>query len=139
MTAMSTEPYFLDSNLLVYLISGDAGKATRAERLVLAGGHISVQVLNEFTAVARRKYNKPFEEIADVLNLAKECAKSILPVSLEIHERAVQIAAETGIRIYDACIVAAAETVGCNVLYTEDLNHGQKIGQVSIINPFMAM
>lgn len=45
---------FFDTNVLIYLCSGDPGKADRAESLIGAGGTISVQVLNEVTNVARR-------------------------------------------------------------------------------------
>jgi predicted nucleic acid-binding protein len=136
MTMMNTDSYFIDSNLLVYLISGDSLKAQSAERLVLGGPVISVQVLNEFTAVARRKHKKSFEEIAEVLNLAKTAARMILPITVDMHERAIEIASTTNIRIYDACIVAAAELAGCKVLYTEDMNNGQRIGDVTLRNPF---
>jgi predicted nucleic acid-binding protein len=46
---------FFDTNVLVYIASGDSVKADRAEAIIGGGGAISVQVLNEFTNVARRK------------------------------------------------------------------------------------
>jgi predicted nucleic acid-binding protein len=59
-----------------------------------------------------------------------------LALTVETHALAVQIAEEAMIDIYDANIVAAAELAGCDTLYTEDLNAGQRIGGVTIRNPF---
>jgi predicted nucleic acid-binding protein len=135
---MNTESYFIDSNLLVYLISGDTRKAELAEKLILGGATFSVQVLNEFTAVARRKYKREFAEIEEILDLAKTHAREVIPVTLEMHERALEIAMFSSIGIYDACIVAAAQFSNCTVLFTEDLNDGEHIGSVTIRNPFRA-
>jgi predicted nucleic acid-binding protein len=60
----------------------------------------------------------------------------IVPVSSETHELALRLAQDAKLGIYDACIIAAAELAGCDVLYTEDMSHGQRIGRVSIRNPF---
>ena len=126
---------FLDSNVLLYLLEGDNLKCEAAEKLLAAGGTISVQVLNEFTDVARRKHKFSFEDIAKALAPVKEkCA--ITPLTVAMQERGHVIAQLTRIRIYDACIIAAAELSGCGVLYTEDLNSGQRIGSVPIRNPF---
>ena len=57
---------------------------------------------------------------------------------MPLHGRAVEIAEQHLLGMYDALIVAAAELAGCDVLYTEDLNHGQRIGRVVVRNPFKA-
>ncbi len=132
---MSTERFFFDSNVLLYLISGDGKKADKADKLLARGPVISAQVLNEFTAVARRKYKLDWPAIEEVLRLAKACCE-VMPVSQATHELAVLVAKDAKLRIYDACIVAAAELAGCGILYTEDLNDGQRIGGVNIRNPF---
>lgn len=133
---MSTERFFLDSNILLYLISGDGNKADEADKLLGRKPVISVQVLNEFTAVARRKYKLGWPEIEEVLRLAK-ASSEVMPVTQATHELAVTVAKDARLRIYDACIVAAADLAGCGVLYTEDLNDGQRIGSVGIRNPFV--
>jgi predicted nucleic acid-binding protein len=135
MKTMSTERIFIDSNILLYLISGETPKAETAETIVHKGACISVQVLNEFAAVARRKYKRSWDDVSNVLGLVKANCE-VMPLTLETHERALEIAQETTLRIYDACIVAAAELAGCDVLLTEDLNHGQRIGSITIRNPF---
>jgi predicted nucleic acid-binding protein len=126
---------FFDTNVLLYIL--DKGpKAFVAQALIDRGGTISVQVLNEFVRVCRRKHNLAFHEIADLLVPLKD-SLTIVGLTLECHERAFEIARDQKIGIYDANIVAAAELAGCDVLYTEDLNDGQRIGRVTIRNPFM--
>ncbi len=66
-----------------------------------------------------------------------KAACEIVSISFETHELAFDIARRTGLNIFDANIVAAAELSGCDVLYTEDLNEGQRIGSVTIRNPFI--
>lgn len=126
---------FLDSNILLYLLSDDKSKADRSEDLVKSAPFISVQVLNEFIDVSRRKFQLSWPSVRDALQPIKEYCK-ILVLTRDMHERALEIAEQTGMRIYDAMIVAAAQLAGCNTLFTEDLNTGQRIGGVTIRNPF---
>jgi predicted nucleic acid-binding protein len=128
---------FFDSNVLLYLIDEGNPKTDVAERLLAIGGTISTQVLNEFTDVARRKHKFSFVDIREALAPIKAKCR-VVPVSLEVHDLGFEIAERNNLRIYDACIVAAAELSGCNVLYTEDLNDGERIGSVTIRNPFKA-
>lgn len=65
---MNAAKVFFDTNVLLYLLSDDAAKANRAEELIASGGVISVQVLNEFAAVAVRKLALKFGEIREILN-----------------------------------------------------------------------
>jgi predicted nucleic acid-binding protein len=129
---------FFDTNVLLYLLSGDAAKADRAEELVAQGGTIGVQVLNEFASVASRKLGMSHAEIRDVLESIRAiCA--VAPLTLEIHDRALGQAERYGFSIYDALIVAAALEADCGTLYTEDLQDGQVIdGSLTISNPFRA-
>lgn len=126
---------FFDTNVVVYLTSGDQAKADRAEALLAAGGVISVQVLNEFAAVARRKIALTWAETKDVLDALKANLE-VTSVTLKMHERAVALAVAHDLNIYDATIVAAAIESGCDVLISEDMSHGQKFETVLITNPF---
>jgi predicted nucleic acid-binding protein len=128
--------YFLDSNVLLYTIDDDVKRTPVAKSLVTAGAVISVQVLNEFTNIASKKFRLQPSEIDEALDPFRTICK-IVPVAFETHERAFEIFTATNLGIYDACIVAAAELAGCDTLYTEDLNDGQRIGRVTIRNPFM--
>lgn len=131
-------PGFLDSNVLIYLISGDARKADQAERLLAARPLISVQVLNEVTWVCRRKLGMSWEDIGAFLCAVRPLC-TVVPLTEAIHDRARNIAERHQIAFYDACIVAAAVESGCKVLFTEDLSDGQKLaGEVTVRNPFLA-
>lgn len=128
---------FLDTNVLLYLLSDDAAKADRAEALVAAGGIISVQVLNEFASVASRKLGMPWPEIREVLETIRAVAR-VEPLGLETHELGMALAERYGFSIYDAMILAAAQLADCRVVFTEDLQHGQVIEEwLNIVNPFV--
>lgn len=129
--------FFVDSNTFIYLLTVDAAKARKAEELLKAKPVISVQVLNEIVAVARRKYKIEWPTIETTLKPVREACE-IVPMTEQTHDRATEIAKAAKIGIYDANIIASAEIAGCTVLYTEDLNHGQLIGRVRIVNPFLA-
>lgn len=126
---------FFDTNVLLYLLSGDAAKADRAEELLGGGGVVSVQVLNEFAAVARRKAKMEWLDIQSTLKAVRAACR-VLPVTLELHDEGISIAERYGFTIYDSLIVAAAITGDCETLYSEDLQDKQTIGQVTISNPF---
>jgi predicted nucleic acid-binding protein len=135
---MSAAEVFFDTNVVLYLLSADAAKADRAEELLAAGGTISVQVLNEFAAVARRKLRMDWPEIREVLAPVRAVC-SVEAISLETHDRAGEIAERYGLSVYDSLIVAAALLAGCKTLYSEDMQHGQVIERsLTICNPFRA-
>lgn len=129
---------FFDTNVVLYLLSADAAKADRAEELIALGGTVSVQVLNEFVAVASRRLRMPWSEVRDVLTQVRAvCA--VEPMTIETHERALSIAERYGLSIYDALIVSAALLAGCRTLHSEDMQDGQVIErQLTIRNPFQA-
>jgi predicted nucleic acid-binding protein len=126
---------FFDTNVLFYLLSADAAKAQRAEQLLATGGVVSVQVLNEFAAVAARKLAMGIAEIRVILSTLRAlCA--VNPLDVATHELGLGVAQRYRYSIYDAMIVAAALRAGCSTLYSEDLRHGQKIERLTILNPF---
>jgi predicted nucleic acid-binding protein len=133
---MSGGDDFFDTNVVLYLLSADPAKADRAEELLAIGGTISVQVLNEFVAVASRKLHMSWIEIREVLAQVRAvCA--VEPVTIETHERALRLAERYGISIYDALIVSAALLANCKTLHSEDMQDGQVIErQLTIRNPF---
>lgn len=127
---------FFDTNVLLYLLSADATKADRVEETLAAGATISVQVLNEFAAVALRKLGMTVAEVRDALEPIMAICK-VVPITVEIHQRGLQIAERYRFAVYDALIIAAALDAGCSTLYTEDLQDGQVIDDVlTIRNPF---
>jgi predicted nucleic acid-binding protein len=116
-------------------MSGDAAKASKAESLIADGGVISVQMLNEFTSVVRRKLALTWAETQDVLDALKANLE-VIPLTLTVHERALALASAHELNIYDASIVAAALEGGCDAVLTEDMQHGQKFGALRIEKPF---
>ena len=133
---MSAKAFFY-SNVLIYaMVSGDS-RRERAQQLVAQGGVISVQVLNEFVAVARRKMRMPWKDVIEALDAVRILFPSPVPIALETHEAALRIAQQRGYGIYDALIVAVALEAGCSILYSEDLQDSQVIGKrLTIRNPF---
>lgn len=128
---------FLDSNVVLYLLSEDAAKADSAEALLRRSPVISVQVLNEVTSVCRRKLSMSWEEIGQFLELVRSFCK-VVPLTVEIHDRARHIAQRHQLSFYDACIVSAAVTAGCQTLYSEDMSHGQILeDSLTLRNPFV--
>jgi predicted nucleic acid-binding protein len=128
---------FLDTNVLIYAVAENELRSARAEELLAAGGALSVQILNEFTAVARRKLLMPWAEVAEAVEAFLVLCPSPLPITLETHIAARAIAEKHGFNIYDALVVAAALEGGCSILYSEDFQDGQVIeGRVTVRNPF---
>ena len=132
---MNASDAFLDTNVLLYLLSSDAAKADRAEALAAAGGVISVQVLNEFVSVASRKLRMSMSEIREVLSAIRAVC-SVEPLSIETHDLGFDLAQRFGLTIYDALIVAAALLAKCRIVYSEDLQDGQTIESLTVRNPF---
>ena len=127
---------FIDSNIVLYLLSGDAAKADRAEAILEAGGVISVQVLNEVVSVCLRTLKMPWEEV-DQLLLAVKTACDVLPLTLASHEKAVEIAKRFQLSLDDANIVASALMSGAELLVSEDMQSGMLIDGLLIQNPFI--
>jgi predicted nucleic acid-binding protein len=127
---------FFDTNILVYA-QQENGKAERARALLADGGKLSVQVLNEFTAVSRRKQRRDWREIAEAISDALALVDPPLVLTLDLHAAARMLAENHRLSFYDALIVAAALEAGCDTLFTEDMQHGRTIGGLAIVNPFL--
>lgn len=128
---------FFDTNILVYAQeTNDKGNQARA--LLAGGGKISVQVLNEFTAVARRKQQRDWDEIAEAILDVLTVVDPPLALTLDLHTAARVLAEDHQLSFYDALIVAAAIEAGCDTLFSEDMQHGRSIGGLAIVDPFLS-
>lgn len=128
---------FIDTNVLVYLASSDSAKAHRAEAILADGGTVSVQVLNELANVARRKMRMEWPETMMFLAMIRELL-TVEPLTVETHETGLSFAARYHLSIFDAMIVAAAHHADCDVLWSEDVQHGMRVGDtLRIANPFV--
>jgi predicted nucleic acid-binding protein len=127
---------FFDTNVVLYLASGDRAKADRAESLIATGGIVSVQVLNEVANVARRKMRLSWDETLAFLSTVR----ALLPVeklTIETHETGLVLAERYGFSIYDSMITAAALLADCDTLWSEDMQDGMLIdARLRIANLF---
>jgi predicted nucleic acid-binding protein len=137
--------FFLDTNILVYTFDrADSSKRRKANELLARvlethRGIISYQVIQEFLNVATRKFSDPMTVPEAQLYLAR----ILMPLcevypDAGLYSQALSIAGESGMAFYDALIVSSAITAGCETVWTEDLQHGRRIGTVTIRNPFIA-
>ena len=127
---------FIDTNVLIYA-QGAGAKSETAREAILAGGVISVQVLNEFAAVLRRKFRLEWDQIADAVADIRAALGPVRPVDVETHLHALDLARAHGFSFYDALIVASALASGCDTLLTEDLQAGRRVNGLTIVNPFV--
>ena len=126
---------FFDTNILVYAQQRGA-KADRARELLAAGGVLSVQVLNEFAAVASRKLGRGWDDIGEAIEDALALVDPPLPLTPALHVAARSLARDHGFAFNDALIVAAALEARCDTLLSEDLQDGRILGELTIVNPF---
>jgi predicted nucleic acid-binding protein len=134
---------FIDTNVLIYWV--DAGpRADQVEQWLEGDAVISVQVLNEFANVLRKKRGMQLASISELVDtLLHTC--EVCDLTVRVHQGALELAARYKLSIYDANILAAAAEMGCATVYSEDMQHGQSIkvpksmgnGALSIKNPFL--
>lgn len=127
---------FFDTSVLVYAIVQDEVRGPIAEELLTTGGYISVQVINELAAVARRKFKMSWTDIGEATTGIRVLCHPALPLTSETHDKAIELAGRYGYHIYDSLIIASALEAECNVLYSEDMQDGQRITSLRIRNPF---
>jgi predicted nucleic acid-binding protein len=127
---------FLDTNVIVYAFSRDEDRAEAARSIVARGGIVSVQVLNEFADVARRKLRFEWASVRAALDELDSLLDPPLGLSPELHRDAVDLAERHGFRIYDSLILSAAKRAGCRLVYSEDMQDGRTVDGVLIRNPF---
>ena len=133
---MAAAKAFIDSNVILYLLSKDAKKADAAEAVLRKGGVISVQVLNEIANVALRKTGMSWAETNQFFESIRSLCK-VESLTVETHDRGRDVAERHGLSVYDAMIVAAALLAGCTVLYSEDMQNGLVVDkQLRVANPF---
>jgi predicted nucleic acid-binding protein len=128
---------FVDTNILIYLNSPNERNYQKACALLGVGGVISVQVLNEYCSVCRRKYNRHWSTIAEACEDFSR-AFEVYDLTIESQILARVYASRYGYSIYDANILASAKLAGCDTLWSEDMAHGQVIEGVRITNPFVS-
>jgi len=126
---------FIDTNVLVYF-TGEGEKAATAEALIVQGGTVSVQVLNEMALVCRRKYDYSWEQIRQALLFVRTLV-NVVPITLDTHELGLALAERYRLRLFDSFLLAAALLEGCSIFWSEDMQEGLVVEQtMTIRNPF---
>ncbi|MEX2535534.1 MAG: PIN domain-containing protein [Trueperaceae bacterium] len=139
---MSARP-FLDTNILVYAHDVTAGEKHKiAKRLVAdlwpnGGGCLSIQVLQELYVTLVRKVQDMTPKTARVLVESYSHWRTHRPAGIDVVS-AINVHREQQLSFWDAMIVQSASLSGCEKLYTEDLNDGEWILEVQVVNPFAA-
>jgi len=128
---------FADTNVIVYAESDDGEKSVRARSIVESGPVISSQVVNETIAALASKFRFTRPDAYEVANALMDLCE-VVPIDQRTVREAMTLALRYQLSHWDALIVAAALNAGCDVLYSEDMQHGQRIDdRLTIVNPFI--
>ncbi|MFN8256686.1 MAG: PIN domain-containing protein [Bacteroidales bacterium] len=136
---MSDKKIFIDTNIIIYLVKDNTGKAELIASKIIekADFYISVQVLNEFCNIALKKLDFTYSNILFIINKFTENFV-IMSIDVSTIKLALQIKEKYSFSYYDSLIVASALENKCSILYTEDMHHNQVIeNSLTIINPFL--
>ena len=133
--------HFFDTNILLYSISRTDDEVTKRDKAVALldeeGGALSVQVLQEFYVQATRVTRPdplPHDIAAGLIRTWMRF--EVQDVTSSVHTLALELKVSHGFSYWDSAIIAAAKTLGCRTLYSEDMAHGRDIEGVLIVNPF---
>ncbi len=135
-----TGKYFLDTNFLVYCFSKDEQEKRQKCLDLLKQGKgkvgfvLSTQVLNEFAAVMIGKFKQSPMEVKAILN--ELALFEVITIDLNLIKEAIDIHTLNKISYWDSLIISGAKSARCQVILTEDLNHGMEIAGVRVQNPF---
>jgi predicted nucleic acid-binding protein len=131
------DKFFVDTNVLLYLLSNDLEKKSIAKEILKSNHHISIQVLNEFSNVSLKKFQLSLNETREAIKKISE--KTIV---FGFNDNTILYALDLKdiykYQFYDCLIIATALENNCTILYSEDMQHNQLIeNKLTIINPFM--
>jgi predicted nucleic acid-binding protein len=128
---------FADTNIVVYAVGHPSERQAKARAILAEGLTVSSQVINETVSVLSRKQGVS-------LAIAHEVAESLLelcqvaPVNGQTIRKAIGLTRRHQLSHWDSLIVAAALLAGCEILYSQDMQHGQVFdGQLKVVNPFV--
>ena len=131
--------FFLDTNILLYAASSakdeQAKRIKARELLAMDGGGLSVQVQAEFYVNATGKFKLPHDQVVRVVESLEPYP--VQPITEGVFWAALQLKERYQLSYWDAAIIAAARELGCQTVYSEDLNDGQVYAGVRVINPFV--
>lgn len=130
----------LDTNILVYAVDASPENKRKQqiarELIAKTDFGISAQVMQEFYVTATRKLKTPLSAEDALMFLDKLSAFAVIPTDYGLISEAIRNSVKYQVSYWDAAVIAAAERLKAPTLYSEDLNHGQQYGSVTVINPF---
>ncbi len=127
---------FVDTNVIVYAFTTDP-RAARAREILASGCVTSVQGLNKFSNVARRKLGMSWPEVISAVDAIRTLCSPISPIDVEMHASALKISERHGYAIFDSLMIAAALRSDCHMFCSEDMQDGFVIdSRLQIANPF---
>ena len=136
--------YFIDTNIFVYSFNVDENKKREKAKEIIkkaldnGRGFISIQVIQEFYNVAGKKFKAPLAILAAKEYLEKVFMQlNVVYPSYDFISTGLDISTTTKYSFYDSLIISAALKSSCSILLTEDMQHGQKIQNLRIENPFL--
>lgn len=139
------DKYFLDTNIFVYSFeSGEPVKTSIARDLIQnalkeQSGCISSQVIQEFLNVSSKKFSPPLTHQDSLKYLNKVLAPLCeIFTSVDLYRKTIETSERWKYSFYDSMILTAAMQTNCTILYSENLQHDQKIESLTIINPFLS-
>lgn len=132
----SPRPFF-DTNVLVYAFVKSDPRMPQAQKILSSGGVVSVQILNEFAAVMRRKLLLDVRAVRELIDEIMVHCPQPRSLTLDTHRVGMRLCQRYGFSIFDGTMIASAQEAGCSVLLTEDLHHDQIIEELRIVNPFL--
>ena len=139
----TTVPSFVDTKILVYAEDSDAGEKRGRARDLIVGlwdsqdGVVSVQVLQEFYVTVTRKLTRKMPSKKATAIVEEYLAWKVIDNTTDLFQSALRLHNEARLSLWDALIVEAALDAGCERLYTEDLNPGQRFSSLVVVNPFL--
>jgi predicted nucleic acid-binding protein len=138
-----SEKFFIDTNILVYSFDSEDQKKGKTSFQIIetalktGKGNISFQVVQEFLNVACRKFSVPMspEDAQIYLGMVLRPLCTVFS-SISLYAKSLEISDRYRYSFYDSIIIASAQELSCKYLLTEDMNHGQEIEGLKIVNPF---
>ncbi|MBI3373426.1 MAG: PIN domain-containing protein [Betaproteobacteria bacterium] len=130
---------FIDTNVLVYLYSGDESTKKKAAMSALGNGTacVTTQVLGELAHILTKKFLLPTANVQAVVREVRDACE-VHPVTPELIVAALRLREQYRYSFYDSLIIAGARMTGSVILYSEDMQHGQVIdGALTIQSPFV--
>jgi predicted nucleic acid-binding protein len=137
-------PSFVDTNVLVYAEDRDAGRKHEQARAVVVelwndrSGVVSVQVLQELFVTLTRKVKRTLSPVKALDIVREYLSWQVVDNTGGLLLDAIALQQKSSISFWDALVVQAGVASGCERLYSEDLNAGQRFGEMVIVNPFAA-